>query len=322
MKRFLGGLIALVFMAVVASAHARADNDAKRIKAIVGGGDSHMMDGAKLMYESEKTQGAKADQLKKKAGREFEDGIKAYRKAMDELGRAALRDAAKLEYLWPMYYNMAAARSLQGRKAEAIDHLYQMMSAGFDLWYQLNKERDFDNIRNEPAYKNIVRLSKDTKFVRDLLFEKLNQKEILFPFDFAVTTLDGRKLALSDLKGKVVIVNFWGTWYEPWETELVTLKQLRKGFDGRAEVVGLAWQRGLGEAEARASLEKAVKSLNIAYPVAAIDKALTQKIPEFATYPTTLFIDKAGRVRFKSFGFLDHASHWMVTRLLDMEEPE
>jgi cytochrome c biogenesis protein CcmG, thiol:disulfide interchange protein DsbE len=40
-----------------------------------------------------------------------------------------------------------------------------------------------------------------------------------------LSTLDGKQIALSDLRGKVVILTFWATWCEPCQQELPTLSQ-------------------------------------------------------------------------------------------------
>lgn len=44
--------------------------------------------------------------------------------------------------------------------------------------------------------------------------------------DFTLSNLDGRKVSLSSYKGKVVILNFWGTWCEPCKAEMPSLNKL------------------------------------------------------------------------------------------------
>jgi thiol-disulfide isomerase/thioredoxin len=54
---------------------------------------------------------------------------------------------------------------------------------------------------------------------------------------FTVTTLDGQRLALDDLKGKVVLLDFWATWCEPCREALPHLREIAKKFDGEPLVI-------------------------------------------------------------------------------------
>jgi peroxiredoxin len=44
--------------------------------------------------------------------------------------------------------------------------------------------------------------------------------------DFTIADLDGHKVKLSSYKGKVVVLNFWGTWCEPCKAEMPSLNKL------------------------------------------------------------------------------------------------
>jgi peroxiredoxin len=60
--------------------------------------------------------------------------------------------------------------------------------------------------------------------------------------DFTGTTLDGKSLKLSELKGKVVLLDFWATWCSPCLAEVPNIKKAvdRFGKDGRFVVVGIS----------------------------------------------------------------------------------
>lgn len=50
---------------------------------------------------------------------------------------------------------------------------------------------------------------------------------------FTVTTLDGKKISLDDLQGKVVLIDFWATWCGPCREALPHVKEIAKKFDGQ-----------------------------------------------------------------------------------------
>ncbi|MBI2554263.1 MAG: TlpA family protein disulfide reductase [Candidatus Rokubacteria bacterium] len=50
-------------------------------------------------------------------------------------------------------------------------------------------------------------------------------------------TLQGRPLALSELKGKVVLVNFWATWCIPCQWEMPLMEKLYQAYKGKGFVV-------------------------------------------------------------------------------------
>lgn len=59
--------------------------------------------------------------------------------------------------------------------------------------------------------------SRDPSAVGTPLSTTPSPREGFFAPDFRLDTLDGGKVNLSDLRGKIVIVNFWATWCPPWK---------------------------------------------------------------------------------------------------------
>ncbi|HWC05598.1 MAG TPA: TlpA disulfide reductase family protein [Methylomirabilota bacterium] len=61
---------------------------------------------------------------------------------------------------------------------------------------------------------------------------------------FSVTTPDGGSLALTDLKGKVVLLNFWATWCEPCREEMPALERLSRTYrEGGLAVLAVSVDR-------------------------------------------------------------------------------
>lgn len=54
---------------------------------------------------------------------------------------------------------------------------------------------------------------------------------------FAITTLDGRRVSLDDMKGKVVLLDFWATWCGPCREALPHMRSIAKNFQGQPLVI-------------------------------------------------------------------------------------
>jgi thiol-disulfide isomerase/thioredoxin len=54
---------------------------------------------------------------------------------------------------------------------------------------------------------------------------------------FEVTTLEGQRLSLDDLQGKVVLIDFWATWCAPCRAALPHMREIVKKFEGQPLVV-------------------------------------------------------------------------------------
>lgn len=60
--------------------------------------------------------------------------------------------------------------------------------------------------------------------------------------DFTLTTFEGEQVRLSDLRGKVVVVNFWASWCGPCRVEAPDLQRIHERYQDRGvEVIGVAY---------------------------------------------------------------------------------
>jgi len=74
--------------------------------------------------------------------------------------------------------------------------------------------------------------------------------------NFSLTTFDGEQINLDDLKGKVVVLNFWASWCKPCEQEAADLEAAWRFYQPRGDVVFLGVDYVDTEPEARAYLQK------------------------------------------------------------------
>lgn len=109
---------------------------------------------------------------------------------------------------------------------------------------------------------------------------------------FRLSQLDGGPLALSDFKGRVVVLNFWASWCTPCKREMPNLERVWREFKGRGVVVlGIDVQDDIEDAAAF------VKALGITYPN-VFDPSQDRLVAYQVTgIPTTVFIDREQRIR-------------------------
>jgi thiol-disulfide isomerase/thioredoxin len=127
----------------------------------------------------------------------------------------------------------------------------------------------------------------------------------LFPFTFSLTDIDGKKLDLKALKGKVVIVDLWGTWCPPCRQEIPNFVRLKKTYGGDGlEIVGLNFERAVKSRRDAIWLVKRMHAqLKMNYRCALGTEEIEQQVPNLRGFPTTLILDRDGEVRFQLVGY-------------------
>ncbi len=79
---------------------------------------------------------------------------------------------------------------------------------------------------------------------------------------FDIETSDGKKLSLSNLKGKVVIVNFWASWCAPCVEEIPSLIKLVEEFNGKIALIAVSQDASIDEMNAFLKSFPSIKNKN------------------------------------------------------------
>ena len=77
-------------------------------------------------------------------------------------------------------------------------------------------------------------------------------KEPMEVAPFTVTDLDGKTISMADLKGKVVLVNFWATWCPPCRAEIPDLVKLQEKYRDKLVVLGISEDEDASPQEVKA----------------------------------------------------------------------
>jgi len=120
-----------------------------------------------------------------------------------------------------------------------------------------------------------------------------NDQRALAP-DFTLRNLDGERITLSDLRGKVVLLNFWATWCSPCRREIPDLSRIYDTYKDRGVVIlGVSWDELSSE-----QIKTFVKNYKVAYPILHGTQSELSHIGKAYAWegylPTTYIIDRKG----------------------------
>lgn len=118
--------------------------------------------------------------------------------------------------------------------------------------------------------------------------------------DFSVKDLQGRPISSAELRGKVVLIDFWATWCQPCKKEMPGYQKLIDQYGSRGFVVlGLKF-------DTMRDMEDPIhfaKSIGVHYPLAVATDDLKQRFGGIEGLPTTMLYDRQGILRMKVTGF-------------------
>ncbi len=116
--------------------------------------------------------------------------------------------------------------------------------------------------------------------------------------DFSLDALDGKQVALNELRGQVVMINFWASWCVPCKEEMPLLEQMYRKYKSMGfTLLGVNVEPESDKAEAL--LEKNP----VSFPVLFDRENRVSKLYNVARMPSSVLIDREGNVRYLHRGY-------------------
>lgn len=152
--------------------------------------------------------------------------------------------------------------------------------------------------------------------VMDIQPDGSDAREQSFNYDFAVRDLEGKKLEMKDLKGKVIFLNLWATWCGPCRVEMPSIENLYNSVDKDKIVFVMLSLDQTGE---EAKIAQFINSKAFTFPVYQPASPLPN-ILRVNTIPTTFIVSPDGKVKSKKVGMANYDTDEMREFLEGMAE--
>ena len=110
--------------------------------------------------------------------------------------------------------------------------------------------------------------------------------------DFALQTLDGKTVKLSDYRGKAVLLNFWATWCGPCKIEMPWLVELKSKYAAEGfEILGVAMDDTKNE-----DIQKFADEMGVNYVVLRGKESVGRQYGGVLGLPESFYIGRDGRI--------------------------
>ncbi|KGP71235.1 alkyl hydroperoxide reductase [Pontibacillus yanchengensis Y32] len=119
--------------------------------------------------------------------------------------------------------------------------------------------------------------------------------------DFQLTTLNDKKISLSNLKGEKVMINFWATWCPPCRAEMPDMEKFYQNKDITILAINLtSTESGLGD------VRDFVKEFDLSFPILLDNQNNIATSYQIRPIPTTYMVNSNGVIQHKALGAMNY----------------
>jgi len=128
--------------------------------------------------------------------------------------------------------------------------------------------------------------------------------------NWTLPRLDGSLIKSEDLRGKVMVVDFWATWCPPCRAEIPGYISMQKELaDEDLVIVGVSLDEG-----GPAVVQRFADQMGINYELVMGDREVVRAFGGVQVIPTTFLIDREGRVRHRKEGMMSREDYEAIVR--------
>ena len=161
----------------------------------------------------------------------------------------------------------------------------------------MQQSRDADGIAELKQYLQLTPNAANAGDARRMIENPRRAREPFAP-DFSITTADGEYISLDDLKGKVVLLDFWGTWCPPCVASLPGLRDLNKRFSKEPSFVMISVSSDSDEDKWKEFIARE----KMVWVQFLDSERAVQRAFSVRAFPTYILLDGEGVIKYRSTG--------------------